>query len=103
MSTNRVVEVKAKAPDMSETEKLRLAEFYRENRDALEAAFQSASKTDEDPKKKLYEDIAAELTAMGVAVRTVSAVKQKVRDMKQKARNKLSEEVCNSIYFDPGV
>uniref|UniRef100_A0A914X0H5 Regulatory protein zeste n=1 Tax=Plectus sambesii TaxID=2011161 RepID=A0A914X0H5_9BILA len=82
----------SKAPVMSAEEKLHVAQFYADCREIIEGKFTSVSRTTEDPKKKAFQRVADELTAMGVAVRTPKQVQQKINDLKKRARTLISEE-----------
>uniref|UniRef100_A0A914X803 Regulatory protein zeste n=1 Tax=Plectus sambesii TaxID=2011161 RepID=A0A914X803_9BILA len=82
----------SKAPVMSAEEKLHIAQFYVDCREIVEGKFTSASRTAEDPKKKSFQRVADELTAMGVAVRTPKQVQQKINDLKKRARTLISVE-----------
>jgi hypothetical protein len=89
---------KEKDVEMSAAEKLHIANFYADHCEAIEGKLEGASKNAKESRRdKAYSQLAAELTAMGVAVRTEGRVKKKLSDMKQKAKNKISKEVSGAI------
>jgi signal recognition particle GTPase len=82
-----------KAPEFTAAEKKAIAEYYEDRRDELEGKFDTASKSGESTRDKAFKELAEQLTAMGVAVRPVKSLKVKLKSMKQRAREKISEEV----------
>ena len=88
-----VVEVPVKAPEFTAAEKIAIAEYYEDHRDEIEGKFDTASKMGESRRDKAFQELADELTAMGIAVRTVKQLKTKLKTMKGIARTKLSNEV----------
>ena len=82
-----------KAAEFTAAEKKAIAEYYEDRRDELEGKFDTASKLGESTRDKAFNELAEQLTAMGVAVRTVKPLKVKLKSMKQRAREKISEEV----------
>ena len=92
---------KPRAPFYSDKEKLHIANVYSDKKQVFDGAFVGASKSSANPKQRALEQLAKELTAMGVAKRTAAQVQQKIDDMKKKARKRIGQEVCSSYlpYF----
>ena len=92
---------KQRALDYSDKEKLHIANVYSDKKHVIDGPFVGASKSNAKPKQRALEQLAKELTAMGVAKRTAAQVQQKIDDMKKKARKRIGEEVCSSYlsYF----
>ena len=85
-----------KAAEFTAAEKKAIAEYYEDRRDELEGKFDTASKLGESTRDKAFNELAEQLTAMGVAVRTVKPLKVKLKSMKQRARERSSEPARKS-------
>ncbi|RCN29377.1 hypothetical protein ANCCAN_24866 [Ancylostoma caninum] len=69
-----------------------LAELYVQNIDQYHSKFKTGSKLSKSTQDKLAQEWAISLSELGFAPRTAGQVKQKILDMKKKARKYLSDE-----------